>query len=159
LIGGETGARIEIKPSIAILYDSTGAKRIVTNYKDNERVKIAFIINGSAIQTIDRNLLYIVTNGILERAALGQGYSFARSSGNIKLGGSASGVKIYCLRVYNSRISYQAAYDNYVFDSENKAKIYAQNDIFATGTISYEKCRNKIDTILISGNLTNILSA
>ena len=159
LVGGETGARIEIKPSTAILYDSTGAKRIVTNYKDNERVKIAFIINGSAIQTIDRNLLYIVTNGILERASLGQGYSFARQSGNIKLGGSASGVKIYCLRVYSSRISYQAAYDNYVFDSDDKAKIYAQNDIFATGAISYEKCRNKIDTILISGNLTNILNA
>ena len=159
LIGGESGTRIEIKPSVSILYDSTGAKRIVTNYKDNERIKIAFIINGSAIETIDRNLLYIVTNGVLERAALGQGYSFSRQSGNIKIGGSASGIKLYCLRVYNSRISYQAAYDNYVFDSENKAKIYAQNDIFDTGNISYEKCRNKIDTILISGNLTNILSA
>lgn len=160
LFGGENGARIEIKPTKAILYDVNGSSRILTNYKDNERVKIAFIINGSTTTTIDRNLAYIVTNGILERAALVQGYEFYRQTGSIKIGGSASGVKLYNLRVYNGRISYHAAYNNYVFDSENKAQISANNDIFDdNGNISYDKCRNKIDTILISGNLTNILSS
>jgi hypothetical protein len=73
-IGSRENSRIEITPNSATLYDSNGTKRIYTNFKENERVKLAFIINGEAKspngQILPENkLAYIVNNGILERGA------------------------------------------------------------------------------------------
>jgi len=144
------------------LYDNSNAEVIHTNYKSNERLKLSFIINGypqeAASRTVESGLAYIVNNGILERAALASGKSFT-TSGTIKIGGSASGVRVYNIRIYNYAITYTNAYDNYLYDSENKGKIFDNNNILDNGgNISYEKCVNKIDTVLISGNLSNILS-
>ena len=162
VIGDTSGARIEITPDTATLYDNSNSEVIHTNYKSNERLKLAFIINGypqeAASRTVESGLAYIVNNGILERAALASGKSFT-TSGPIKIGGSASGVRVYNIRIYNYAITYTNAYDNYLYDSENKGKIFDNNNILDNGgNISYEKCINKIDTILISGNLSNILS-
>ena len=95
-----------------------------------------------------------MNHGILERAA-----SAFSTPGNIKIGGSTSGVRVYNIRIYNYSISYADEYNNYLYDSENKAKIADANNILdAGGNISFDLCKNKIDTILISGNLSNILS-
>jgi hypothetical protein len=46
-----------------------------------------------------------------------------------------------------------------LYDSDEKATIASNNNILdAGGNISFDLCKNKIDTILISGNLSNILS-
>ena len=51
------------------------------------------------------------------------------------------------------------AYNNYLYDSDNKARIADNNAILdQSGEISFDLCKNKIDTILISGDLSNILS-
>jgi hypothetical protein len=69
--------------------------------------------------TVESGLIYIVTNGILERAATGSGSSFV-SSGPIKIGGSTSGIKVYNIRIYNYAITYTDAYNNYIYDSADK---------------------------------------
>jgi hypothetical protein len=106
----------------------------------------------------ESGLAYIINNGILERSAPAQGSSF-QTNGAIKIGGSASGVKVYNLRVYNYSITFSDAYNNYLYDSEDKAVIADRNNILDAGNnISFDLCKNKIDTILISGNLTNVLN-
>lgn len=46
-----------------------------------------------------------------------------------------------------------------MFDSEDKATIAEDNNILdAGGNISFDLCKNKIATVLISGNLSNVLS-
>lgn len=162
LIGNPNKARIEITADTATLYNNGNTAVVSTNYKSNERLKLAFIIN--AVQddinsrTVESGLAYIVSNGILERAAVASGQSFV-TEGNIKIGGSKSGVRVYNLRVYNYSISYMDAYNNYLYDSENKSEIASNNDILdSSGEISFDLCKNKLDTILISGNLSNILS-
>lgn len=162
VIGSQNNARIEITPDTATLYDNSNNEVIHTNYKSNERIKLAFIINSipedQQDRTVESGLAYIVNNGILERAASASGKSFV-TPGNIKIGGSASGVRVYNIRIYNYSISYTDEYNNYLYDSENKAKIADANNILdAGGNISFDLCKNKIDTILISGNLSNILS-
>lgn len=162
VIGNTEGARIEITPDTATLYNNANREVVHTNYKYNERIKLAFIINNvpedQDDRTVQSGLAYIVNNGIFERAAIASGQSF-QANGNIKIGGSNSGVKVYNIRVYNYAITYTDAYNNFLFDSENKSTIANNNNILdAGGNISFDLCKNKIDTILITGNLSNILS-
>ena len=66
---------------------------------------------------------------------------------------------MYNIRSYNYSISYTDAYNNFLYDSEDKASIAERNDILdAGGNINFDLCKNKIDTILISGNLANVLN-
>ena len=162
VIGNPYGARIEITPDTATLYDNSQNEVVHTNYKSNERLKLAFIINSfpdeAALRTVESGLAYIINNGILERAASASGKSF-NTPGTIKIGGTASGVRVYNLRVYNYALTYMQAYNNYLYDSDNKARIADSNAILDQGgSISFDLCKNKIDTILISGDLSNILS-
>lgn len=162
VIGNQNGARIEITPDTATLYDNSNNEVVHTNYKSNERLKLAFIINAvpdeQGLRTVESGLAYIVNNGILERAASASGKSFI-TPGTIKIGGVRSGVRVYKLRVYNYSITYTQAYNNYLYDSENKAAIADNNNILDSGgNISFDLCKNKLDTILISGDLSNILS-
>ena len=157
MIGKANEARIEVTPNSATLFDNSNNMVIKTNFKSNERVKLAFILNPAS-QSVDNQLIYIVTNGILERASQG-GASFGiTENATIKIGGAASGIKFYNLRVYNYAIGYTDAYNNYVYDSDNKASIIANNNVVENGVISYDACCAKLDTILIEGQLDNLLS-
>lgn len=170
IIGNPNEAHIEITPNTATLYsnkvyDSTLQQYVTseivhTNYKANERIKLAFIINkiseNVSNRTVDDGLAYIVNNGILERGALASGRAF-NTSGIIKIGGSNSGIRVYSIRVYDKSISYQDAYNNFVYDSNDKVSIVKRNDIMQQGEISFDDCCGKIDTIVITGDLTNIL--
>ena len=171
LIGNPDGARIEIRPNIATLYankvyDESAqewkeVEIIHTNYKPNERIKLAFIINKEeeqvANRTSDDGLAYIINNGILERGSIASGRSF-NTSGTIKIGGSNSGVRVYNIRVYDKSISYSDAYNNFIYDSSKKVSLVKKNDILDQGEISFDKCRDLIDTIVITGDLSNILN-
>lgn len=161
-IGNPQGARIEITPDTATLFNNANVEVVHTNYKSNERIKLAFIINrvpeNAQDVTVESGLAYIINNGILERSASAQGQSFT-TAGKIKIGGAASGVRVYNIRSYNYSITYSNAYDNFIYDSENKATLAEHNNILdAGGNISFDLCKNRIDTILISGDLKNILS-
>jgi hypothetical protein len=48
--------------------------------------------------------------------------------------------------------------NNYIYDSDNKAEILSRNDIFLSGVIDYTKVKNKIDTFVITGDLTQLLN-
>lgn len=162
IIGSPNAARVEITPDTATLFDNSNTEVVHTNYKSNERLKLAFIINAipenEELIIVESGLAYIVNNGILERAASASGKAFL-NNGTIKIGGSSSGVRVYSIRVYNYSISYTDAYNNYLYDSENKAKIADANNILdSSGSINFDLCKNKLDTILISGNLSRILS-
>ena len=158
-VGDPTGARIEISANKAALYDNSGIERIHTNYKANERVKIAFIINQQK-STTDSQLLYIVTDGILERGAEAAGYNFATTNpGKIIIGKSASGVKFYNLRTYLRDLTYTNIYNNFIYDNDDKLRLINNNAVVdqQTQLIDYSLCCRKLDTILITGNLTDIL--
>ena len=152
------GPRIEIGANKATLYDKAGNDCIHTNYKANERVKIAFIINPEN-NTTDSGLIYIVSDGVLERGAMTAGHDFTTQNGKIVIGKSASGVKFYNFRTYLRNISYSDEYNNFVYDSDNKLKLINNNAVVDSSTqqIDYQLCCRKLDTILISGNLSQIL--
>ena len=162
-IGGtlNTDPHISIYPNRASLYIQ-GNPIITTNYKANEKVKLTFIIEPSeGVSDEIKNVIFIVNNGIAERAAGWKGYNasaFNANSGNIKFGGVNSGVRVYNMRCYSKAITITNAYNNYVYDSDNKHEIVSANNIYSLGEINMPLCRQKLDVIVIKGNLSNVLS-
>ena len=158
-VGTVEKGRITVTPTRATLFVG-GSEIISTHFKANERMKIAFIFNkAEANDPSDSNLVYVINNGVLERAAnIGTALNYVDSTGRIKVGGTSSGIRLYMLRCYPIAIGYHEAYDNYVYDADDKSTILSRNDIIdAGGSIVYDYCRNKIDTVLIQGNLSKIL--
>ena len=157
-IGDINKGYIKITTNEAALYSGT-SKIVHTNYKANERIKLVFIFNTVTTGNVNSNLVYIVNNGVLERAAsYGTAASYLSSFGNIKIGDSGSGVRVYNIRGYNKALTYEEALNNYIYDSNNKAAIINKNDIFTSSVIDYNKVKNKIDTITITGNLETLLT-
>jgi hypothetical protein len=157
-IGDTSKGYIKITTNEAAVYSGT-SKIVHTNYKANERIKLAFIFNPVTAGSVDSNLVFIVNNGILERAAqYGTAASYLSSYGNIKIGDSESGVRVYNIRGYDKALSYDEALSNYTYDSDNKAVVINRNDIFTSSIIDYTKVKNKIDTVVISGNLDALLA-
>ena len=158
LIGDTEKGHIRITTNEASVYSGT-SKIVHTNYKANERIKLAFIFNPVSPGSYDSNLVYIVNNGILERAAqYGTAASYLSSDGRIKIGDSESGVRVYNMRCYNKALSYDEALSNYMYDSDDKGTVINRNDIFTSSVIDYTKVKNKIDTVVIEGNLTALLT-
>jgi len=137
MFGDATGGHISITPNSATIYDSSNNDILHTNFKSNERLKLAFIINNSSTSD-ESDLIYIVNNGILERAINAKGIIFTNNTGKITIGNSESGIILYNIRVYNRAISYTDAYNNYVYDSENKSTIIANNDVLLNGEINFD---------------------
>ena len=157
-IGDTSKGYIKITTNEAAVYSGT-SKIVHTNYKANERIKLAFIFNPVTAGSVDSNLVFIINNGILERAAqYGAAASYLSSYGNIKIGDSESGVRVYNIRGYDKALSYDEALSNYTYDSDNKAVVINRNDIFTSSIIDYTKVKNKIDTVVISGNLDALLA-
>lgn len=158
------GDRFKIYPNKACLYNTQGEEIIKTNFKSNERLKLAFIVNGDDIKNSshpeDANLAFIVNNGVLERGANVKGVNFTLTNGEIKIGGSNSGIRVYNIRHYKMPLTYSQAYDDYVFDAIDKSAIVSKNNVLNTdGKIDSELCANKLDVVIIEGDLSKLLDA
>jgi hypothetical protein len=132
---------------------------INTRYKDNEKLKISFICNRSG-NFDDGNLLYIMVNGVLERAALYLDSDSVRSLGYLKIGDPTgnSKVRVKSIRVYNRAISIDEAFNNYVVDSPNVQEIYDKNDVLGAGTteVGFDEVANKIPVMIFTGNMDDL---
>jgi hypothetical protein len=168
--GSEGGAHIFINACNAEL-QSNNKVNIHTNYKENSRQKIQFIFNGNSFNSNDDALkvespylMYIVTNGILDRAAqftgtdsLGANSADSFTIGN--LDGKAT-IKIHAIRIYRRAITLDECVDNYIADSSDIRKRYLFNDVYNEGSskIDVNKILNAnihIPVMTIYGDVTN----
>ena len=157
-IGDPVKGHIDITTNEAALYNGD-TKIVHTNYKAHERIKLAFVFNPVSSGSVDSNLVYIMNNGILERAATyGTAASYLSDNGNIVIGNSDSGVRVYNIRGYNKALTYDEELSNYIYDSNDKGTLINRNDIFTSSVIDYTKVKNKIDTVVITGNLNALLT-
>lgn len=156
------GGKINITATQATLTSALGTK-LMTKYKNNERIKLAFVINPNDSFLTERiRVSSIINNGILERATVYANNDVYDSTAKIKLGNadSKAGVKIYNIRCYNVAITDDDEFNNYIIDAPDTETLIDDNDIYADGTldISVDKMQQKIDVILIDGDVS-ILSA
>lgn len=185
-IGTNSNGSIVITPTKAYIAINGAPTGALTNYKINERMRLAFVYNVFTPENTmfdsanpDNNLLFIINNGILERAATMSGdvdnysnsYGFiqignksgdqqvADKSGNI-YAGKGSGIIVYNIKVYNKALSYNEALHNYILDATEKTDIINRNRFLNvdTGLLSYQDCCGYVPTFLITGDLTQILN-
>lgn len=156
--GTDTSAFFQITATSAKI-KSSGSKVLETRFKDNDRMKFAFIGNKSGNME-DSNLLYIVTNGVLDRAINYNDGDNVVSKSKLRIGNVDGKVKcrLRSIRVYNRAITVDEAWANFAIDSDNVQEVYDRNDIFDNrGEISYEKVVNKIPVLVFTGDLPEIM--
>lgn len=157
LIDGTTNAGINIKPTTAKIQSSGGAT-INTRYRDGDRIHLTFIINRTSGD--DARFIYIVNNGILERAERFAAVDNFNVSSNLHIGSTGCTIKLHTIRVYDKALTVDEAFQNYAIDSENIVEIVNRNDILndATGLIDVDKVNAQIPVMIITGDISSILS-
>lgn len=137
--------------------------KINTRYKDNEKLKIAFI--GNKIGTgEDDNLIYIVVNGVLERAQIYSNNDKIYSNAYLRIGTGNGGckVRLHSIRVYDRALTVDEAFSNYVIDSPNSQIIYEKNNVIKKGTtneIGFDEVANKLPVMIFTGNMKELVEA
>lgn len=134
---------------------------INTRYKDNERLKIAFIGNKAGTHD-DGYLIYIVINGVLERAALYKDGDSMFSYAPLSIGNPSGEckVRLRSIRVYDRAISVDQAFNNYVVDSDNVQEIYEKNNVLKAGSsteIGFDEVANKLPVMIFTGDMQDLV--
>ena len=137
-------------------------KKINTQYKDNEKLKIAFIGNRTGTTSEDCNLIYIMVNGVLERASLYEDSDNIQSNSYLRIGAVDGGckVRLRSIRVYSRGIRVDEEFNNFVVDSDNSQIIYERNNIFKENTteVGFDEIANKIPVMIFTGNMLDLVN-
>lgn len=143
---------IKITAEGAVMQSSTG-KQMKTQFKQNERIKLCFVINRVQSTTFP-HLAFMMVDGVYERAFDYEETGRFSHSNNIILGdatGKAS-IKVYGIRVYRSNaLTVQQEMYNAWIDSGKIAKKLAENDIYENGNVSVTKMMGIMPVMLFDG--------
>lgn len=167
---GDLGtASLVITGDKAILTSKDG-RSIVSRFKTDERIKIAFVIypNNS---TDYKQKVFVYNNGVMsgvieyplsDNFNMGSLEATESNIGMINLGNanSKAGIKIYYIRTYSNIINMYEELNNYFIDSgENIQYLVNDNDIYAPGTriIDVDKLQGTITTVKLTGSLNEII--
>lgn len=160
-IEGSASTYFRITATNAEFSTADGVK-INTRYKDNEKLKIAFIGNPKGTGE-DDNLIYIVVNGVLERAQIYGENDRIYSNAYLRIGNGVGGCKIRLrsIRVYNRAITVDEEFNNYVVDSPDSQILYEKNDVLneRTFNIDFDKVANKLPVMIFTGNMKELVDA
>ena len=156
----ENEAYFRVTATNAEFSTSNGVK-INTRFKDNERLKIAFIGNKKGQQE-DDYLIYIVVNGVLERAALYQDGDNMQSTSYLTIGDPTGQckVRLRSIRIYDKAITVDQAFNNYVVDSDDVQGIYEKNNVLKAGSateIGFDEVANKLPVMIFTGDMQDIV--
>lgn len=154
-----TGAGIVITPTSAILR-SAGGSEVVERFKDNEKIKVCFIINRNSTVT-DKQLMFIVTDGIHSRCASYGANDTFYGTDTLKFTSDAATIKLNTIRIYNRAITVDEELNNVMIDSDNLVEMYSKNDIYEEGTnkVSVEKVSAHIPVLIFTGDIETLLRA
>lgn len=156
LLNGTAG--LSITASTAKLQTSGGTK-VETKFRDGDRIRLSFIINRTD-DTDNSRMLYIVNNGILERAARFDANDAISITGDsITIGSTGCNVKLYSVSVYDKSLTVDQAFCNYAISNPNIISIASFNDIYdQTGNIDVDKVNAHIPVMIITGDISSIMS-
>ena len=128
---------------------------IETKFKEDERVRISFVIEKKA----ENRLIFVYINGeICGLIQYPEQDNFTQPNpAGISIGSSDCTADIFNIRVYDNALNRYQLLDNYIADMDNlelKRKLYARNSIYDDyGNLSYEKLANQNISFTIVGEL------
>ena len=124
-------------------------------YKDNEKVRIAFVIESRS----EYRMMSVYLNGVLSGAKqYPANDNFQQSTPvNITLGSVYCTADIYAVRIYDTALSTKNITNNYIADITDiaeKVSVYDNNNIYDNyGNLSYDLIKPKIPVMTIIGTL------
>lgn len=128
---------------------------VFCNYKEEERVHLAFVIESKD----EYRLLSVYLNGVMSDAIqYPASDNFQQLNPvNISIGSPYCGVDLYKVRSYTTALTDSSLANNYIADISDvirKTEAFEDNDIYDEfGQISFTKAREKNSTMIIVGDL------
>lgn len=144
---------IKLKMNEALIQSEQST--VKTKYKDEERIRVAFVIDDKNNLRLIRTFINGVISGLAQYPLSDD---FSQSSPvDITINPDGGSVDIYKIRVYSVALSDRDMLNNYIADIDNvadKLVAYTDNDIYdANGEVLYSKVKDKIPTLVITGGL------
>lgn len=142
---------IKMTPDTAIL--GTSLRELRCNYKDEERIRLSFTIDSMTNESSKFMSCYV--NGVLSGVVNYTGSDNFNNNMKIVLGSeNKCTLDVYCVRLYNKCLSARSVLYNYIYDhSDSRVQddTLADNDIYTTGGLSYQKIVEKMPVIIFTG--------
>ena len=145
------GRGIYITPQLAKFQSQLSS--LSTQYKENERVRLAFVIE----KRTENRLIYMYINGIMSGVArypLGDTFE-QNPAANIILGSNDATLDIYTIRIYDNSLTRKQVVNNWIADMRDpvtKAIYYQDNDNFdETGKVVIDKLPSKTPYMVLTG--------
>lgn len=123
------GRGIKLTSQMATLTSEQSS--IETQYKENEHVRLAFVIE----KRVENQLIYCYINGIMSGVVqYPVDDDFAQASPvGISIGSNDSTIDLYCIRVYDNDLTRFQVLDNWIADTQNGGDMmdrYLRNNVF-----------------------------
>lgn len=148
---GNIGVRLKMNEALIQSEQSV----VTTKYKDEERIRVSFVIDDKNGLRLIRTFVNGVLSGLAQYPA---NDNFAQSSPvGITINPDGGSMDIYKIRIYDTALSDVDMLNNYIADRDELAErleVYNENNIYDTnGKVSYAKVKGKIPTVVITGTL------
>lgn len=131
---------------------------IETSYKDNEFIRVAFVINKSSGAT-NKCLSFIYINGIVSRGVAWASTDKYTSNKTLHFVGSEGAeMLLKSVRIYDMALTSDQVLNNYTLYRDTAAEmidVYERNDVYADNSSSfdYTKMMSRLPVMVITGNI------
>ena len=133
---------------------SQGAE-VSCNYRDEERIRLAFVIESRNEYRLMSVYLNGVLSGVKQYTADDNFQQY--NPVNITIGSPYCGVDIYTIRSYSTALTFTEVTNNYIYDMSDvvmKYDLYDSNNIYDDyNQLSYEELKKRISVMTIIGDL------
>ena len=130
---------------------------VETKFKEDEKIKVAFAIQTSNEQRLAKVYINGIFSGMVQYPV---NDNFTQTTPvNITIGSEDVGIDIYSIRIYDSCLTNKENLNNYMADLSLSEQIekYTRNNILDDyGQVSYEKVKNLIPTMIVTGKMPNV---
>lgn len=157
---GDNGVGILITATKVSMISADGVV-IETEYKSDENIRLAFVINKSSGVT-NRRLSFIYTNGIVSRAE--QWASTDNYTSNRELLFTATEeaeVSLKQIRIYDNALSSDNILNNFILYRDTIAEmmeVYDRNDVYEDGTTTFspDKMMRRLPVMIVTGDIPTL---
>ena len=142
---------------------SEGGKAIETSFKDNEYLRVGFVINKSA-NTTNKCMSFIYVNGVVSRGVAWlptDGYTTDKTL--LFTSSEKAEIKLKSIRVYDNALTSDQMLNNYTLYRDSVIEmnaIYERNNVYSEGstTFDYEKMMSRLPVMIVTGNIPTLES-
>ena len=150
-MSGNRGFLISSKQAVY----KTNEIEVITKFKDKERIRISFVVEGSGLN----RMIYTYVDGVV--SGLNQYTTndiFTQQTPvSITLGSTECTIKLYSIRIYNRGLKINEVVDNFIYDLTDitrKLDLYYKNNVFDShDQIIYNKILDQVPCMIITGEL------